>query len=444
MDSKVNMLVLGQGGREHALADALLRSPRVGKLYCLPGNGGTASIAQNLSGLLEDFVALARQARELDIGLTVVGPEAPLCAGIVDVFQAAGLKVFGPTRAAARIEGDKAYAKQLMRAADVPTADFRVFRRFEDASAYVASRTEGVVVKASGLAGGKGVAVCPDPAEAIRILEDDMVAGKLGDAGRKVVVEELLKGPEISVFALVEGTTICRLETAQDYKRLGDGDIGPNTGGMGAFSPDGVASESLLREIDETVLVPTVSAMAREGHPFQGLLYAGLILTAAGPKVLEFNCRFGDPETQAVLPRLKSDLAELLLAVVEGRLSEQELEWDSRPSVCVVLASKGYPGPHDKGKVIAGLKEASAVENVRVFHAGTRKLEHLTLTDGGRVLAITGLGSDLADARRKAYEAARFIQFEGCTCRGDIGLKATAAADPSLAAHAESPPSSSA
>ena len=334
------------------------------------------------------------------------------------------LRIFGPSAAAARIEGDKAYAKQLMKHAKVPTAEGRAFTHYESARDYVATRETGVVIKASGLAAGKGVFVCPEPSDALLALEQVMVERKFGTAGDTVVVEELLKGQELSVIALVSGRTIYVLETAQDHKPIGEGDTGPNTGGMGAYSPAPIGTPEIMAKVEREILVPIVDALRNDGASYQGALYAGLMLTAAGPKVLEFNCRFGDPEAQAILLRLRSDLAELLLACVYDRLEEVEIEWDPRPAVCVVMAAGGYPGKYESGKVIQGLDHVAELPDTYVFHAGTRHLEHLTVTAGGRVLGVTALGTNIAEARRRAYETVDAITFEGAYVRRDIAAKA--------------------
>lgn len=416
--------MIGGGGREHALADRLGRSPQVEQVLCAPGNAGTDAIAENAAIDAADHEALIKLARDRRVDLTVVGPEAPLCAGIVDRFQAAGLRIFGPTAAAARIEGDKAYAKKLMKLAHVPTAEARVFQRFSEAKAYVATRETGLVVKAAGLAAGKGVMVCHDPADALLALERFMVAREFGSAGDTVVVEELLKGPELSVHALVDGQTIYVLESAQDHKAIGDGDTGPNTGGMGAYSPAPVATAEVPAIVERDVLVPIVDALRNDGAPYRGVLYVGLMLTAGGPKVLEFNCRFGDPETQVLLTRLDCDLAEVLNAVVDGRLDEAEVRWTSKAAVCVVMASKGYPGKFESGKVIEGIDAADSLPDVRVFHSGTKRIEHLTVSNGGRVLGVTALGRDVSDAKSRAYAAVERIHFDNAYYRLDIADKA--------------------
>lgn len=417
-------LVIGGGGREHALAYALSKSARVSQVLCAPGNAGTASVAENLAIDVGDQEGLLAAARARGVDLTVVGPEAPLCAGIVDRFQQAGLRIFGPTAASARIEGDKVYAKNLMKTAYVPTAKGRGFTHYSEARDFIASRDTGVVVKAAGLAAGKGVCVCEDPADGLLALERIMVDRAFGEAGRTVVVEELLRGQELSVLALVDGNTIYVLETAQDHKAIGDGDSGPNTGGMGAYSPAPIATPEIMTRIEREILVPVVSALQQDGAPYRGVLYAGLMLTAAGPKVLEFNCRFGDPETQAVLMRLESDLFDLLKAVVDGRLCDADVRWSPNPSICVVMASEGYPGNYESGKAIHGLDAVAEMDQVMVFHAGTRQINHQVVTGGGRVLGVTALGTDMADAKGRVYQAIEGIQFEGAYYRRDIGDKA--------------------
>ncbi|MCP4249637.1 MAG: phosphoribosylamine--glycine ligase [bacterium] len=416
----MKVLVVGGGGREHVLADRLAASARVEEVLCAPGNAGTAAVAQNVRIDASEYDALVKFARERQVDLTVVGPEAPLCAGLVDRFEAADLTILGPTAAAARIEGDKAYAKKLMHHCLVPTAEGRIFDRFEAAKTYVATRDTPQVVKAAGLAAGKGVMVCDDPADAILALEEVMVDRRFGDAGQTVVVEEKLKGPEISVLALVDGRTIYVLESAQDHKRIGEGDTGPNTGGMGAISPAPTATEEIYERIEREILVPIVDGLRNDGAPYRGVLYAGLMLTPAGPKVLEFNCRFGDPEAQAVLVRLQTDLADVLEATATGRLDQVQLKWDPRPAVCVVQACGGYPGDYQKGNTITGLDDAAALKDVAVFHAGTAVRGDKIVTAGGRVLGVTALGDTVDQARARAYEAADKISFDGAYCRRDI------------------------
>lgn len=444
----MRVLVIGGGGREHAICWKLAQSRHMPEIYCAPGNAGTAQHGRNISIGADDIAGLLKFARDEAIDLTIVGPEDPLCLGVVDEFVSAGLRVFGPTKAAARIEGDKVWAKKLMREAGVPTAEARIFEptiqelaqlraahRHEEemppsietgykmARRYVASRDEGVVVKAAGLAKGKGVFVHDDPADALLTLEKLMVKRELGEAGMRIVVEEILIGREVSILALVDGSTIYVLESAADHKRLGEQDTGPNTGGMGAFSPSGMLTEKDLEVIEREVFVPIVDAMRRLDIDYRGVLYAGMMMTAGGPKVLEFNCRFGDPEAQPLLMRLKSDLVDVISAVIDGKLDEVQLEWDRRSSLCVVMASGGYPGPYEKGKEITGLEEAADVENAVVFHAGTRKVGDRIETAGGRVLGVTALGEDLQKARTTAYEAVRRIAFDGAVVRGDIGMR---------------------
>jgi phosphoribosylamine--glycine ligase len=423
----MKILVVGKGGREHALVWKLAQSPRATQVFCAPGNAGTARDGTNVSIETTDFDKLARFARKEDVGLTVVGPEEPLALGIVDFFQKAGLRVFGPTKEAAQLEASKVFAKGLMRHADVPTAEFRVCDHPEFARTYVVSREYPVVVKADGLAAGKGVLVCSTTEEALAAVDRIMVREEFGAAaGRQVVIEKRLQGEELSILALVSGRTVVPLEPTQDHKRALDGDAGPNTGGMGAYCPAPLATPALLDRVDREVLVPTVHAMKRKRRPFRGVLYAGLIVTNQGPRVLEYNCRFGDPETQPLLMRLRTDLLDLLEAVVDERLDEFEgkLEWDPRPAVCVVIASQGYPASYEKGRVISGLAEAAELPDVKVFHAGTRQDGGRVLTDGGRVLGVTALGDTLADARRRAYEAVGRIEFTGMHYRRDIAEKA--------------------
>jgi phosphoribosylamine--glycine ligase len=424
----MRILVIGKGGREHALVWKLAQSPRAERVYCAPGNAGTAVDGINVPLEPTDFNPLLRFAKKEGIGLTVVGPEEPLALGIVDAFQKAGLRVFGPSLQAAQLEASKVFAKQLMRHADVPTAEFRICDHPDPARHYIETREYPVVVKADGLAAGKGVIVCSTTEEALAAIERIMVREEFGPAaGRQVVIEKRLEGQELSILALVAGRTILPLPPTQDHKPAFDNDTGPNTGGMGAYCPAPLGTPELVQEIEQAILVPTVHALKRSRRPFRGVLYAGIMATNQGPRVLEFNCRFGDPETQPLLMRLRTDLLDLLEAVVDDTLAEfspERLDWDPRPAVCVVMASQGYPGSYAKGKVITGLERAAALPDVKVFHAGTKLEKDLVVTDGGRVLGVTALGNTLAEAQRKAYEAVACLHFQGAFFRRDIGQKA--------------------
>jgi len=410
----VRVLVVGSGGREHALVRTLLRSPQAPEVLCAPGNAGIRRDARSLDAPGDDPTALARAARDAGVDLVVVGPEAPLVAGLADALAAAGVRCFGPLAAAARLEGSKAFAKEIMQAAGVPTAAHRVVSTVEDGLAAVTGYP--AVIKADGLAAGKGVAIAASEAEAREALEEMLVARRFGD--QPVVVEEFLAGEELSLLALCDGGRAVPLAPARDYKRIGEGDSGPNTGGMGAYSPV-PGTDDLVRDVIASVHEPVVRELARRGTPFHGVLYAGLMLGAAGPKVLEFNVRFGDPETQVVLPRLRSDLLELLLAATEpGGLAGVAPEWDARTAVCVVLASRGYPASASSGDAIAGLDAVPA--GAEVFHAGTAERDGQVVTAGGRVLGVTALGDDRAAARAAAYAAADMIAFDGSQLRRDI------------------------
>ncbi len=425
----MKILVVGNGGREHALVWKLSRSASVTDVFCAPGNAGTSIDGQNLDIHANDVGRLLKFAKTEQIDLVVVGPETPLIAGMVDAFEEAGVPAFGPSRKGAELEGSKAFAKDFMRLANVPTADYAVFDDPTAALAHVEERTERpLVVKADGLAAGKGVTVCHTRHEARLAIQRTMVEKAFGEAGKRIVIEECLVGQEASILAIVDGSTIVPLEPAQDHKAAYDDDKGPNTGGMGAYSPAPLITPQLLDDIIEKILVPTVHTMKREGRSFRGILYAGLMITAQGPKVLEFNVRFGDPEAQPVLMRLKSDLAEVLLATAEGRLKRlAPLEWDPRPAVCVVMASEGYPGAYKKGLPIRGLDEADKISDVKVFHAGTARMGNQVVTDGGRVLGVTALGETIADAKLRAYQAVKCIRWEGAWCRKDISDKARTA-----------------
>lgn len=418
----MRVLIIGGGGREHAIARAVAQSPRLTALFALPGNPGIESMATLVPGKPDDIGLALEVARRESIDLTIVGPEDPLAAGMVDAFESAGLRVFGPTRAAAQLESDKAYAKRLMRIASIPTADARVFTDYAPARTYLASRDEPVVLKASGLARGKGVLLIDDPAEAIVAAERIMCDRVFGDAGATLLVEEKLNGYEVSVFAIVDGRSIYLLESARDHKRLLDGDEGPNTGGMGAYSMSDMLSESMLREVQTNIVVPIVDAVSSDGAPFRGVLFVGLMVTAAGPKVLEFNVRFGDPEAQAILPRMRSDLLELIDLATRGRLDSAQVDWDPRAALTVTLASAGYPDNPRIGVPITGLPDDAGRDDLLVFHAGVARQNGRLVTAGGRVLNVTALGDSLAQAREVAYAAIERVEFDGAQYRRDIGL----------------------
>ncbi len=418
----MKILVVGSGGREHALVWKLSQSPHVAKVFCAPGNGGTALDGENVPIPVTEIGRLLTFVKDHSIDLTVVGPEAPLVAGIVDDFRTAGLRVFGPTRGAAQLEGSKAFAKGVMRRARVPTADYRSFSHLQEATTWLDSLEEGpVVVKANGLAAGKGVVMCQDRHQAKEAATAMLHHGQFGPAGREIVVEEMLVGQEASILAIVDRDTIIPLATSQDHKRAIDGDHGPNTGGMGAYSPTPVVTDKMMDEIIRRILVPTVHEMKVQEYPFSGVLYAGLMLTQQGPRVLEFNVRFGDPEAQPVLMRLRSDLAQILSLAADGRLAELEgLDWDPRPSVCVVMAAKGYPGDYETGRTISGIAAADRLKNTKVFHAGTSEKTDGIVTAGGRVLGVTAMGDDIQDAKQAAYAAVKLIHWDGCWNRSDI------------------------
>jgi len=420
----MNVLLVGNGGREHAIAWKLAQSKEIKKLFIAPGNPGTAKCGTNVDIKADDYDKLLAFAKDNKVGLAVIGPEDPLAAGIVERFEKAGIKAFGPSGAAAQLEADKAFSKQIMKANSIPTAESRTFDNFQDAKAYIASRDEAVVIKATGLAKGKGVFVCNEPSEGINAAEKIMEGKIFGKAGEKILVEDKLLGQEASILALVDGRNIYVLESSQDHKAIGDGDTGPNTGGMGAYCPAPIVTDELMDQIVKEILVPTVDGMNRNGTPYKGILYAGIMITQGGPRVLEFNVRFGDPETQPILARLKSDLLEAMLATCDGTLDKITLEWDSRVSVCVVMASGGYPDDYEKGKVITGLEEADKLQDVIVFHAGTTEKNGQIITAGGRVLGVTALGKDIAQAKVKAYEAVEKIKFEKAYYRKDIADKA--------------------
>ncbi|MBI6164746.1 phosphoribosylamine--glycine ligase [Serratia liquefaciens] len=424
----MNILIIGNGGREHALAWKAAQSPLANKVYVAPGNAGTALEPglTNVEISATDIPALLAFAQSNDIGLTIVGPEAPLVIGVVDAFQAAGLKIFGPSQAAAQLEGSKAFTKDFLARHNIPSAEYQNFTEVEPALAYVRSKGAPIVIKADGLAAGKGVIVAMTLQEAEDAVQDMLAGNAFGDAGHRIVVEEFLDGEEASFIVMVDGENVVPMATSQDHKRVGDGDTGPNTGGMGAYSPAPVVTDEIHQRAMDQVIWPTVRGMAAEGNTYVGFLYAGLMISADGqPKVIEFNCRFGDPETQPIMLRLRSDLVELCLAGAEGKLDEKTSEWDERPALGVVLAAGGYPGDYNNGEVIQGLPQQESADG-KVFHAGTRMQGNDVVTSGGRVLCVTALGETVAQAQQRAYQLADGIQWTGSFCRKDIGYRAIA------------------
>ena len=420
----MKVLVIGGGGREHSLAWKIRQSPKVERIYCAPGNAGIEQIAKCVEIPSDDINELARFAKEEQIDLTVVGPELPLTLGIVDAFEEEGLRIFGPAKDAARLEGSKAFSKELMKQHGIPSAFFSTFTDAEDASRYIQEVGAPIVVKADGLCGGKGVIVCKTVEQALDAVNLIMINQAFGDAGNKIVVEECLQGEEASILVFTDGEHILPMPSSQDHKPVYDGDKGPNTGGMGAYSPAPVVTESLERQILEEIMKPTIKAMAQEGCPYRGVLYAGLMIEDEKAKVLEFNCRFGDPEAQPLLMRLKGDIVPVLEAIANGDLSGIELQWDPRATVCVVMAAKGYPKSYKKGMEISGLDKAAEMADTVVFHAGTRHAKGKVFTDGGRVLGVTSAGDTIAEAIDLAYSAVEQIHWEGVHYRKDIGRKA--------------------
>jgi phosphoribosylamine--glycine ligase len=419
----LNVLLIGGGGREHALALSLKASPRLGKLYCAPGNPGIASLAEPLALEIKDHAAIIAFCKSAQIGLVVIGPEAPLVAGLADDLDLAGIKAFGPGRKAAQLEGSKAFTKDLCLEANIPTARYACFSNAEEARAYIRKHGAPVVIKADGLAAGKGVTVAMTIEEAIAAV-DACFKGAFGDAGASVVIEDFLEGEEVSFFALSDGEHILPLTSAQDHKRAFDGDTGPNTGGMGAYSPAPILNSKLEKQVIERILIPTVSILKKRGMPYKGVLYAGLMLTRDGPQLIEYNCRFGDPEAQVILPRLKSDIIELMLACCEGTLNKLKTEWREETALTVVLAAKGYPGPVQKGSEITGIDQAERINGVIVFHAGTALKDAKLAANGGRVLNVTALGKDTDEARSLAYVAIDKINWPEGFYRHDIGWRA--------------------
>ncbi|MHB8895605.1 MAG: phosphoribosylamine--glycine ligase [Candidatus Geothermincolia bacterium] len=420
----MKVMIVGSGGREHALAWKLSQSPAVSDMFFVPGNGGMREIGECVQADVEDVEAVASLAEARGVDLTIVGPEAPLVGGLVDAFAAHNLRAFGPGRQAARLEGSKQFAKSVMERHGIPTGRARFFEDFDEAKSYVESQRPPMVVKADGLAAGKGVIIAQTTDDAVQALKDCLVDGVFGESGARVLVEEFLEGPEVSILSLSDGESVAHMVPSQDHKRAFDGDEGPNTGGMGAYSPVPLLDQETERAIHERVMDSTVLAMRQEGNPYRGVLYGGLMLTDDGMKVLEFNVRFGDPETQVVLPRMSSDLAGALLATVDGTVGDLHMEWLPDYCVCVVIASGGYPGRYTRGIQISGLKAAAADSKVEVFHAGTALHHGSVVTSGGRVLNVVARGKDFAEARGLAYEAVNMISFEGMHYRTDIGFRA--------------------
>ena len=424
----MKVLVVGSGGREHALIWKISKSSRLtahgSRIFCAPGNAGISKIAECISIGVEDIKGLLSFAKEELIDLTVVGPEGPLTLGIVDEFEKAGLRIFGASKRAAEIEGSKVFSKALMKKYGIPTAEYEVFTDRDKAISFLKEKGLPIVVKASGLAAGKGVIVATTLKEAVSAVDLIMKDRAFGSAGDELIIEEFLEGEEVSLLAFTDGKTVLPMPSAQDHKRIFDNDEGPNTGGMGVYSPAPILTEVLLSKVMREIMIPTVKGMESEGRPYKGVLYAGLMMTRKGPKVLEFNARFGDPETQPLMMRMNSDIVEVMEAVIKERLFGIKIEWDDRPSVCVVMAAGGYPGDYRKGNEIIGLDDAAGMGEVMVFHAGTALKDSKIVTNGGRVLGVTALGSDIREAVNKAYQAVSKITWEGVHCRKDIGRRA--------------------
>jgi len=418
------ILVIGSGGREHTIVWKLSSSPTIGKIFCAPGNAGISRQAQCIPIHTEDIPGLANFAEKESIDLTVVGPEAPLTMGIVDFFQKRGLTICGPSAQAAELEGSKAFAKEFMKKYNIPTADHMTFSSPEEAKKHVKERGTPFVVKADGLAAGKGVILAMTEKEALDAIDSIMIKKNFGTAGNKLVIEELLRGEEASFLAFTDGETVVPMPSSQDHKAIYDGDQGPNTGGMGAYSPAPVVTPEISEKVMKKIMIPTIKGMAAEGRKYRGILYAGLMIDKGEPWVLEFNTRFGDPETQPLLIRMKNDLLPVLEATIAGTLKEIKIEWDARPAVCVVMASSGYPGTYEKGKIISGLEAAEQVKEAFVFHAGTTWKNGNIVTNGGRVLGVTALGDTIREAINQAYKAVSTIAWEGAYHRKDIGSKA--------------------
>ena len=420
----MEVLVIGGGGREHALVWKINQSPKVEKIFCAPGNAGTGKIAENVPIGADDIKSLLEFALQRKIGLTVVGPEQPLVMGIVDQFEKKGLRIFGPNARAAKLEGSKSFSKDIMKKYGLPTAEYETFASIKIAKDYIKTKKSPLVIKADGLAGGKGVLICQTESEALTAVDSTMGKKSFGEAGDQIVVEEFLEGKEVSILAFCDGQTVLLMDSAQDHKAAFDGDKGPNTGGMGAYSPAPIFSEIIRKKVCDKIMFPIIRAMQQEERVYKGILYAGLMLTKSGPKILEFNARFGDPETQPLLVRMESDIIPIFEACIDGTLDKCQLEWKKESSVCVVMAAEGYPGSYKKGQPISGLEDANALPGIVVFHAGTKEKNGQVLTNGGRVLGVTAIGVDTSTAINRAYEAVNLIQWQGVQFRKDIAGKA--------------------
>ncbi|MEC7786268.1 MAG: phosphoribosylamine--glycine ligase [Nitrospinota bacterium] len=419
----MRVLVIGSGGREHALVWKIKQSPKVEKIFCAPGNAGTSEIADNIPIAADDIEGLLQFALKKEIGLTVVGPEQPLVMGIVDQFELKGLRIFGPNAIAAELEGSKSFSKDIMQKYGLPTAEYKIFTSAESATKYIQAKNCPLVVKADGLAAGKGVLLCRSSREALAAVDTIMRQRLFGEAGDQIVVEEFLEGQEISVLAFSDGQTVLLMDSAQDHKAVYDGDIGPNTGGMGAYSPAPVFTEIMQQKVRDKIMLPMVRAMQQEGRIYKGILYAGLMLTKTGPQILEFNVRFGDPETQPLMVRMDTDIIPLFEACIDGTLGQCQVNWKNKSSVCVVMAAEGYPGTYQKGEIISGLKNANSTPEVVVFHAGTKEKYGKVLTNGGRVLGVTASGENTETAIQVAYDAVGKVNWRGVHYRKDIGSR---------------------
>ncbi|MDC0205691.1 phosphoribosylamine--glycine ligase [Nitrospinae bacterium] len=419
----MRVLVIGSGGREHALVWKIKQSPKVEKIFCAPGNAGTSEFADNIPIAADDIEGLLQFAMKKEIGLTVVGPEQPLVMGIVDRFEVKGLRIFGPSASAAELEGSKSFSKDIMQKYGLPTAEYKIFISAESATKYIQAKNCPLVVKANGLAAGKGVLLCRSSREALVAVDTIMRQRLFGEAGDQIVVEEFLEGQEISVLAFSDGQTVLLMDSAQDHKAVYDGDIGPNTGGMGAYSPAPVFTELMRQKVRDKIMLPMVRAMQQEGRTYKGILYAGLMLTKTGPQILEFNARFGDPETQPLMVRMETDIIPLFEACIDGTLGQCQVNWKNKSSVCVVMTAEGYPGTYQKGEIISGLQNANSTPEVVVFHAGTKEKDGKVLTNGGRVLGVTATGANTESAIQRAYDAVGKVNWRGVHYRKDIGSR---------------------